>query len=85
MNDHLVQVHEAIEDGVEVLGYTSWGPIDLISASKAEVTKRYGFIYVDLNQDGSGSLQRRPKKSFYWYQSVIKSNGQTLKIKSSNE
>jgi Beta-glucosidase/6-phospho-beta-glucosidase/beta-galactosidase len=79
MNDHLVQVHEAIKDGVEVMGYTSWGPIDLISASKAEITKRYGFIYVDLNQDGTGTLQRSRKKSFYWYQSVIQSDGQTLK------
>ncbi|WP_392564269.1 6-phospho-beta-glucosidase [Orbus wheelerorum] len=79
INDHLVQVHEAIEDGVEVLGYTSWGPIDLISASKAEISKRYGFIHVDLNEDGSGTLNRTRKKSFYWYQSVIKSNGNTLK------
>lgn len=79
IKDHLIQVHEAIEDGVEVLGYTSWGPIDLISASKAEISKRYGFIYVDLNEDGSGTLQRSRKKSFYWYQSVIKSNGNTLK------
>lgn len=79
MNDHLVQVREAIEDGVEVMGYTSWGPIDLISASKAEISKRYGFIYVDLNQDGSGTLNRIRKKSFYWYQSVIQSNGETLK------
>lgn len=79
MNDHLVQVHEAIQDGVEVLGYTSWGPIDLISASNAQISKRYGFIHVDLNDDGVGTLTRTRKKSFYWYQSVIKSNGQTLK------
>lgn len=79
MNDHLVQVREAINDGVEVMGYTSWGPIDLISASKAEVTKRYGFIYVDLNQDGSGTLKRYKKKSFYWYQAVIASKGEVLK------
>lgn len=78
MNDHLVQVYQAIQDGVEVLGYTSWAPIDLISASKAEISKRYGFIYVDLNPDGSGSLARYKKQSFYWYQSVIKSNGATL-------
>ncbi|WP_430875241.1 glycoside hydrolase family 1 protein [Gilliamella sp. G0441] len=79
MNDHLVKIREAIDDGVEVMGYTSWGPIDLISASKAEVTKRYGFIYVDLNQDGSGTLKRYKKKSFYWYQSVIASKGEVLK------
>lgn len=78
MNDHLVQIGEAIEDGVDVMGYTSWGPIDLISASKAEIAKRYGFIYVDLNQDGSGTLNRTRKKSFYWYQSIISSNGEKL-------
>lgn len=79
INDHLVQVWEAINDGVEVMGYTYWGPIDLISASKAEVSKRYGFIYVDLNQDGSGTLKRSRKKSFYWYRDVINSRGATLK------
>ncbi|HCW99669.1 MAG TPA: 6-phospho-beta-glucosidase, partial [Pantoea sp.] len=79
INDHLVQVWEAINDGVEVMGYTYWGPIDLISASKAEVAKRYGFIYVDLNQDGSGTLKRSRKKSFYWYRDVINSRGATLK------
>lgn len=78
MNDHLVQIREAIKDGVDVMGYTSWGPIDLISASKAEIAKRYGFIYVDLNQDGSGTLNRTRKKSFYWYQSIISSNGEKL-------
>ncbi|KAA9001251.1 6-phospho-beta-glucosidase [Affinibrenneria salicis] len=79
LNDHLVQVGEAIEDGVEVLGYTCWGPIDLVSASKAEMSKRYGFIYVDRDDAGNGTLERKKKKSFYWYQSVIGSNGQTLK------
>nr|WP_154324666.1 6-phospho-beta-glucosidase [Pantoea sp. 201603H] len=79
LNEHLVQVQEAIEDGVEVMGYTSWGPIDIISASKAEVTKRYGFIYVDLQQDGTGTLNRSRKKSFYWYQQVIATCGASLK------
>lgn len=78
INDHLIQIREAISDGVDVLGYTSWGSIDLVSASKAEVAKRYGFIYVDLAQDGSGTLERKKKKSFYWYKSVIASNGKTL-------
>ena len=78
MNDHLVQVGEAISDGVEVLGYTSWGCIDLVSMSNAEMSKRYGFIYVDRNDDGSGTLQRYRKKSFYWYKDVIASNGATL-------
>ncbi|MBW7984140.1 glycoside hydrolase family 1 protein [Enterobacillus tribolii] len=79
INDHLVQAREAIDDGVELMGYTAWGPIDLISASKAEVNKRYGFIYVDLQQDGSGTLERRRKESFYWYQGVIASHGASLK------
>ena len=78
MNDHLVQVGEAISDGVAVLGYTSWGCIDLVSMSTAEMSKRYGFIYVDRNDDGSGTLQRYRKKSFYWYKDVIASNGATL-------
>ncbi|MFQ6248202.1 glycoside hydrolase family 1 protein [Yersinia enterocolitica] len=79
LNDHLVQVSEAIEDGVEVMGYTSWGPIDLVSASKAELSKRYGFIYVDRDDSGHGTLERRRKKSFYWYRDIIQSNGETLK------
>lgn len=62
LNDHLVQVREAIEDGVEVWGYTSWGPIDLVSASKAQLSKRYGFIYVDRDDDGNGTLERKRKK-----------------------
>ncbi|WP_416260224.1 glycoside hydrolase family 1 protein [Gibbsiella quercinecans] len=79
INDHLVQVGEALEDGVEVLGYTSWGPIDLVSASKAEMSKRYGFIHVDREDQGNGSLKRTRKKSFYFYQGVINSQGATLK------
>ncbi|EOC1568144.1 6-phospho-beta-glucosidase [Cronobacter dublinensis] len=79
LNDHLVQVREAIDDGVEVMGYTSWGPIDLVSASKAELSKRYGFIYVDRHDDGSGMLARRRKKSFAWYKAVIASNGASLR------
>ncbi|EOV9618845.1 glycoside hydrolase family 1 protein [Cronobacter dublinensis] len=79
LNDHLVQVREAIDDGVEVMGYTSWGPIDLVSASKAELSKRYGFIYVDRHDDGSGTLARRRKKSFAWYKEVIASNGASLR------
>lgn len=79
LNDHLVQVAEAIEDGVEVMGYTSWGCIDLVSASTAELKKRYGFIYVDRNDDGTGTLNRYKKKSFYWYKEVIATNGKCLK------
>ncbi|MCE9885070.1 glycoside hydrolase family 1 protein [Obesumbacterium proteus] len=79
LNDHLVQVAEAIDDGVEVMGYTSWGPIDIVSASKAEMSKRYGFIYVDRDDHGEGTLTRRRKDSFYWYSEVIAGNGESLK------
>jgi len=78
LNDHLVQVAEAIDDGVDIMGYTSWGCIDLVSASTAELKKRYGFIYVDRNDDGSGSLERYKKKSFDWYKEVIRTNGKSL-------
>jgi len=78
LNDHLYQVGEALQDGVQVMGYTSWGPIDLVSASTAQMSKRYGFIYVDRDDNGQGSLARKRKKSFYWYQSVIKSQGENL-------
>jgi 6-phospho-beta-glucosidase len=79
INDHLVQIGDAIEDGIDVMGYTSWGPIDLVSASKAEMSKRYGFIYVDRDDQGKGSLERKRKKSFYWYQSIIQSQGELLR------
>lgn len=78
IKDHLLQVKEAIEDGVDVMGYTSWGCIDLVSASTAEMKKRYGFIYIDRNDDGTGTLERYRKKSFYWYKKVIESNGGCL-------
>ena len=79
LNDHLVQVAEAIEDGVELMGYTTWGCIDLVSASTAELKKRYGFIYVDRNDDGTGTLERYKKKSFNWYKEVIATNGASLR------
>lgn len=79
MNDHLVQVEEALEDGVEIMGYTSWGCIDLVSFTTAELKKRYGMIYVDRNDDGSGTLERFKKKSFNWYKKVIETNGDSLK------
>ena len=78
LNDHLVQVGEAIADGVNLLGYTTWGPIDLVSASTAQLSKRYGFIYVDRNDDGSGTLARYRKKSFAWFAEVIRTNGASL-------
>ncbi|MBW3696657.1 6-phospho-beta-glucosidase [Vibrio sp. T187] len=78
LNDHLVQAKEAILDGVELMGFTSWGPIDLVANSTAEMSKRYGYIYVDRHDDGTGSLERKRKKSFYWYQQVIQSQGASL-------
>ena len=76
---HIKAMMDAIDiDDVEVLGYTPWGCIDLVSAGTGEMKKRYGFIYVDKDDDGNGSLNRSRKKSFYWYQNVIKSNGQCL-------
>lgn len=79
--EHLLQVYEALQDGVEVLGYTSWAPIDLVSNSECQMEKRYGFIYVDRNDKGEGSLKRFKKDSFDWYKEVIQSNGQSLKSK----
>ena len=78
LNNHLYQVSEAIKDGVDVMGYTSWGPIDLVSNSTAQLSKRYGFIYVNRNDDGTGDLARYKKDSFSWYQDVIRSNGGSL-------
>ncbi|WLI78888.1 6-phospho-beta-glucosidase [Kosakonia sp. H02] len=78
LHAHLVQVREAIEDGVNLLGYTAWGPIDLVSAGTAQMSKRYGFIYVDRDDAGNGTLTRQRKKSFYWYRDVINSNGASL-------
>ncbi len=78
LREHIKQIEEALKDGVKVLGYTTWGCIDLVSASTAELRKRYGFIYVDRNDDGSGSLERYRKKSFYWYRDVIRSNGRVI-------
>lgn len=78
LREHIVQMEEAIRDGVELMGYTTWDCIDLVSASTAELRKRYGFIYVDRNDDGSGTLNRYKKKSFYWYKKVIESNGAEL-------
>ena len=75
MKEHIIQMHEAILDGVDVMGYTAWGCIDLISCSTAEIEKRYGMIYVDLNSDGSGTMNRYKKKSFEWYREVIETNG----------
>lgn len=74
LQQHIDQMKEAVEDGVELLGYLAWGCIDLVSASTGEMSKRYGFIYVDRVDDGSGSLKRYKKKSFNWYKETIKNN-----------
>jgi len=76
---HIAEMKKAVEeDGVTLIGYCPWGPIDLVSASTGEMEKRYGFIYVDKDNQGKGTLARKPKKSFYWYQKVIASNGEDL-------
>ncbi|MNW52489.1 Aryl-phospho-beta-D-glucosidase BglH [compost metagenome] len=78
LRDHIIQMKEAIKDGVDLMGYTAWGCIDLVSVSSGEMKKRYGFIYVDKDNDGNGTLERKPKKSFYWYKKVIETNGENL-------
>ena len=76
--EHIKAISEAIDDGVDVFGYTTWGPIDCVSAASAQIDKRYGFVYVDRQPDGSGSLNRYKKKSYDWYKNVILSNGVNL-------
>ena len=79
LTNHIAEMKKAIEiDGVEVIGYTTWGCIDPISFTTGEMKKRYGFIYVDRENDGSGSLNRYKKKSFDWYKKVIESNGEMI-------
>lgn len=79
LREHICAMKAAVEeDGVDLMGYTTWAPIDLISAGTGEMKKRYGFIYVDKKEDGSGTLKRSRKKSFYWYQKVIETNGEEL-------
>ena len=79
LRDHIKAMMAAIEeDGVDVIGYTPWGCIDLVSASTGEMEKRYGFIYVDKDNEGNGTLERKKKKSFEWYRRVIESNGTVL-------
>lgn len=76
---HFSEMEKAIDEGVELMGYTSWAPIDLVSASTSQMSKRYGFIYVDLDDLGQGSYRRSKKDSFYWYQKVIATNGADMK------
>lgn len=78
LRKHIEQLKLAIEDGVEVIGYTMWGPIDMISSGTSEMSKRYGFIYVDQDDYGNGTMKRYKKDSFYWYKNVIATNGKEL-------
>ena len=75
---HIQQMYEAIEDGVDLMGYTMWGCTDLVSASTSEMSKRYGFVYVDADDQGNGSFDRWRKDSFYWYKDVIASRGASV-------
>lgn len=78
LQKHIEQMREAIVDGVELIGYTMWSSLDIVSSGTSEMSKRYGFIYVDQDDDGNGTLSRSKKDSFYWYQKVIASNGADL-------
>jgi 6-phospho-beta-glucosidase len=78
LREHIRQMEEAVKDGVDLMGYTSWGWIDIVSASTGEMAKRYGFVYVNKYDDGTGDLGRRKKDSFNWYKKVIASNGKDL-------
>lgn len=75
---HIMAMKEAIEEGVNLFGYTTWGCIDLVSAGTGQMDKKYGFIYVDMDDQGNGDLHRSKKDSFYWYKKVIESNGEDL-------
>lgn len=81
---HIDQMQEAINDGVNLIGYTAWSCIDIVSAGTGEMRKRYGMIYVDKNDDGSGTLRRIRKDSFYWYKKCIASNGKDLETGGKN-
>ena len=80
LKEHIREMIKAVEeDDVDLIGYTPWGCIDLVSAGTGEMRKRYGFIYVDKHDDGTGTLARSRKDSFFWYKKVIESNGACLK------
>ena len=78
LRSHIQEMEKAIEYGVDLMGYTMWGCIDLVSASTGEMKKRYGFIYVDKDNEGKGTLARSRKDSFFWYKKVIATNGNDL-------
>ena len=75
---HIQCMREVVEEGVDLFGYTTWGGLDLIAASTGEISKRYGFIYVDMDDQGNGTFKRYKKDSFYWYKKVCESNGEEL-------
>lgn len=78
LKEHIMEMKKAVDMGVNLLGYTSWAPIDSISVSTSQMSKRYGFIYVDQDDEGNGTLKRVKKDSFYWYKKVIATNGELL-------
>ena len=78
ISDHLKAIKEAIMDGCNVIGYTSWGCIDIVSSGDAQMTKRYGYVYVDADDEGNGTYNRYRKDSFYWYKKVIETNGKDI-------
>ena len=80
LKDHVEAMREAVEDGCDILGYTWWGPFDIVSAGTGEMKKRYGFVYVDKDNSGKGTLKRTKKDSFYYYKKIIASNGENLEI-----
>lgn len=81
LKKHIKEMRKAVvEDGVDLLGYTTWGCIDIVSSGTGEMKKRYGFIYVDMDDKGNGTLKRKKKKSFDWYKQVIKTNGENLEM-----
>ena len=80
LKKHIEALQQAVADGCDIFGYTWWGPIDIVSAGTGEMEKRYGFIYVDKDNQGNGTLQRRKKDSFEYYKKVIASNGQDLEL-----
>ena len=79
MRQHIIEMKKAVdEDGVDLMGYMPWGCIDVVSAGTGEMRKRYGFIYVDRDNEGNGTLERSKKDSYDWYKKVIASNGENL-------
>lgn len=79
LRENIQSMKDAVlEDGTPLMGYTSWGCIDLVSAGTGEMKKRYGYVYVDRDNEGNGTLKRTPKDSFYWYKKAIASDGEDL-------